>query len=310
MNNKTVCTGGDTSCKIVEDALVSIRSSEIKPNDDKDMKCAPSKKFEHGSCIPLNILVEMANAYNADNPNNKIVLSTTHETVNPEKYKKYLVKQFKTKLTKCTNQSCWTKQPFMKRLNNKIQDDIRNNTLRPKGPETKSTWLNTTHIDTGMKQYENKYKDFLFLGAVPIDFDDIPDYGIKDLNLKKLMESGKSKLGIIFNTDPHYKSGQHWIAAYADLKKGESYYFDSYGVPPEKEVRKFMKRIANFIKKDQGKEPIIDYNRMQHQRGNVDCGVYSMAFILRLLKGDSFDNINTNRVPDKEINQCREVYFT
>ena len=29
----------------------------------------------------------------------------------------------------------------------------------------------------------------------------------------------KTKLGIVFNTDPHYKSGQHWISLYIDLSR-------------------------------------------------------------------------------------------
>ena len=292
-----------------QDELLSIRSSEIKPIDENDMKCAPTKKFENGSCIPLNVLVDMANAYNKDNPNNKIELSTTYETVTPDKYKRYLVQQFKKKLTKCTNQQCWTSQSFMKHLSEKTKNDLKKETFRPKGPEGKFTWLNTNNIDQVMAQYETKYPDYKFLGAVPIDFDELEDYGIRNLNFKKVMDDGKSKLGIIFNTDPHYKSGQHWIAMFADLKKGVCYFFDSYGLPPEKEVRKLMNRIANFIVST-GKTPVMDHNRMQHQGGNNACGLYSLNFILRMLRGDEFEIFNKKRITDKEVNECRQVYFT
>jgi len=287
--------------------LVSIRSSDIKM-DDKNTKCAPTKKFENGSCIPLKVLVEMAKAYNLDNPDNKIKLSTTHETVNPDKYKRYLINQFKQKLNKCTNQQCWTKQPFMKRLSEGVTKELQNETFRPKSPNGKFAWLNTTNIDQVIEQYEKKYTEFKYLGAVPIDFDELSVYGIKNLNFKEMTNNGKTKFGIVFNTDPHYKSGQHWISLYADLVKGECYFFDSYGVSPEKEIQVFMKRIARYIKST-GKEPIMDHNRMQHQKGSVDCGVYSIAFILRMLRGDSFDNINEIRVPDSEINECRNYYF-
>jgi hypothetical protein len=306
MNKKNINNKFNGGSEDIE--AVSIHSSEIRPVDENDMKCAPTKKFEHGSCIPLNVLVDMAKAYNEDNPTNQIKLSATHETVNPIKYKRYLIKQFKNKLTKCPNQQCWTKQPFMKRLNEKVQEDLKKETFRPKGPEGKFTWLNTNNIDQVMAQYEAKYPDYEFLGAVPIDFDELPAYGIKNLNFKKLMEKGKTKLGIIFNTDPHYKSGQHWIAMYTDLNKGNCYFFDSYGLPPEKEVQRLMKRIGKFIK-DNGSEPVMDHNRMQHQRKSVDCGTYSIAFILRMLRGDNFENINSVRVPDDEINECRDVYF-
>jgi len=276
--------------------------------NEKDMKCAPNKKFEDGSCISLNILVAMAEAYNKDHQNDQIPLSTKHETLNP-KYKRYLVKQFKKKLNKCDTQQCWSKQGFIKNLNEKMKEELKTETFRPKGPNGKFTWLNTLNIDDVMKQYEEKYNDFKFLGAVPIDFDKLPEYGIKDLNFKELIDSGKTKIGIIFNTDPHYKSGQHWISMFADLAKGECYFFDSYGTPPEKEVKILMNRIAKFIKSN-GKNPIVDYNRMQHQKEGSECGVYSMAFILRLLRGDNFKQFQENRISDDEINQCRKHYFT
>lgn len=288
--------------------LVSITLSDIKM-DEKDMRCAPTKKFENGSCIPLNVLVEMAKAYNIDNPNNSIKLSSTHETVNPDKYKRYLLKQFKQKITKCENQRCWTKQPFMQKLDEQIKNDLQHETFKPKGPEGKFTWLNTTNIDEVIEQYELKYPNFKYLGAVPIDFDKLSAYGIKDLNFAKLVEQGKTKIGIVFNTDPHYKSGQHWISLYADLEKGECYFFDSYGNPPEKEIQVLMKRIARYIKST-GKEPIMDYNKMQHQKGNNACGMYSITFILRMLRGDGFENINKERITDAEVNECRNFHFT
>ena len=56
------------------------KSEPISVNE-KDMKCAPNKVFEDGSCIPLTVLVSMAEAYNKDHPDNQISLSTRHETL-------------------------------------------------------------------------------------------------------------------------------------------------------------------------------------------------------------------------------------
>ena len=44
------------------------------PNPN-DKVCAPDKIFEDGSCFTLGGLVEMAKAYNIDNPNNQIKLN-------------------------------------------------------------------------------------------------------------------------------------------------------------------------------------------------------------------------------------------
>lgn len=287
---------------------ISIRSDELIGNDG-DKKCAPGIKFENGSCMSLNILIEMAGAYNADNPGDKIKLYPNFETLNRGKYKKYLLHQFKKRLTQCNTQHCWTTQPFVKKMKRMQQEELQKNTYRPAGPSSGNKWLNTININDSMKQYENVYPEFKFLGSVPIDFDDIPELGIRDLDFKKLIDEGKTKLGIVFNTDESTSSGEHWISCYADIKEGKIYFWDSYSTPPEHRIRKFMRRVANFCKENNGKEPVVDHNRVRHQFGNSECGVYSMRFILNLLKGETFENVCNNPIPDKVINKCRKIYF-
>ena len=53
----------------------------------------------------------------------------------------------------------------------------------------------------------------------------------------------------------------------------------------------------------------INYNKVRHQYKYSECGVYSINFILRLLKGESFDNICSNITTDAQINECRKTYF-
>lgn len=309
---RPVDNGNQGTTKQIDVELESIRSSEIRPKNEKDLKCAPSKKFENGSCIPLYILVEMAKAYNSENPDNLIRLDSTHETINPKKYKRYLVKQFQIKLNKvCDDQKCWVKQKFMDKLKGIMKEELEKDTFRPKGPEKKTTWLNTNNIDQTMEQYEKKYPDFKFLGAVPIDFDSLESINIRKLDYKKdLMDKGKNRIGIIFNLDEHDQPGSHWVSMYVDLNKGVVYFSDSYGVEPAERIRKLMKRFALFIKDNLGKKPVVDYNKLRHQYNSFDCGVYSINFILRLLRGDSFEELTTKRLPDEEVNKCREFYFT
>jgi antitoxin component of RelBE/YafQ-DinJ toxin-antitoxin module len=89
------------------------------------------------------------------------------------------------------------------------------------------------------------------------------------------------------------------------------YYFDSVGVKPEQRVRTLMRQQANFIKEqgipfDQQK---VDSNTIQHQKENTECGVYSMNFIIRMLRGDDFNKLCHTRISDKQINKCRRKYF-
>ena len=293
---------------LIQELLPDIASEDIQPAPSDD-KCAPTKQFEDYSCIPLNILIEMANAYNTDNPTNPIKLSSKLDTLNPTKHKRYLIHQFKQIFPNCKDQICWTKQSFIKKMQTQAQQELLTNTFRPTGPNGKFEWLNTIHIDDVMAQYENKYPDFEYLGTVPIDFDDLPDLGIKTLDFNELIQRKKTKLGIIFNLDRHDQSGSHWVAAYADLQKGAIYFFDSYGECPEPQIRKLLRRIHKFCSQTIPK-PICEYNKIQAQHENSECGVYSINFILRLLKGDTFEQICNEKVADSKINKCRMVYFS
>jgi hypothetical protein len=301
---------------------LEIKDEELQPQKEKDYKCAPSKKFTNWSCIPLQSLVHMANAFNEENPSSKIRTNDKYIKQKPDKYKRYLLKQFKKKLTKCDDQVCWTKQSFMKRLNKTIKEDIQTNTFRPEGPNKGNKWLNTLDICKACKQYEFKYNDFIFLGALPRDFDKISKgdskYGIPvmtelgeivNMDLNKIYPE-KTKIGVVFNLDQHDEPGSHWVAMYADLNKGQCYFSDSYGMEPLKEIQKLMGRITDFIETVLNKKITLKYSKKEHQRGGSECGVYSISFILRMLKGDTFEEINSKRIPDETINKCRNHYFT
>lgn len=287
----------------------NISEPQIK---DTDKVCAPNKIFENGSCYTLQSLISISEAYNKDNSDNIIKLNKSYETLHPHKYKKYLVKELKKRLdNKCESQLCWSKQNFIKNLSEIDKEEIEKYTFRPEGPEGKFEWLNTVNIDEVMEQYEKKNPEFEFLGAVPMDFDDLKVLGIKDLDFDKLIKEGKTKLGIVFNLDEHWKPGSHWVAMYTDLKKGQIYYFDSYGTRPEQRVRKFMNRINRFCEIGLGiKDSDVDFNRIRHQFKNSECGVYSINFIVRMLKGKSFKEICESKIPDEKINKCRAKYFT
>jgi len=316
--NKSPIKGGAN--KIVN----MVESNIMRKTKDEDKKCAPSKKYEEGSCFTLKSLQDMANAYNRSvkTSKNKIIISDQ---------KKPLLEQLNDRLKKvCDDQLCWIKQDFINYAKDK--HELKYLTFRPTGPQGRFTWLNTTNINHVMKQYEKKYNDFKFLGAVPIDFDELPSLGIYNLDLDKYYDEGIHRFGIIFNTDEHYKSGAHWIAMFFDIKKYEIYFFDSYAKRPEKRIRTLVGRISkwcnkkhynlviepddsfmapkkkNNIEKQEKTKILFNQNRKQFK--NSECGVYSINFILRLLKGETFQQIVEQELPDDEVNKCRNVYFT
>jgi hypothetical protein len=306
----------------------------IHSNLVEQTKCAPSKKYDDGSCFTLESLKEIAENYNKKNKN-KIDLDLS---------KADLVKELEDRLTnKCSEQTCWLRLDIAKALD----EDIKDNTFRPEGPAKKYEWLSTTHINEVISQYHKVHDDFYFLGAVPLDFDNIPVLGIKNLNLDELVKNGKTKIGLVINHDEHWKTGSHWVGLFIDLKKNGIYYFDSVGVPPLKLIKKFITRIAKYmyLKKYNERLPVnnvlkifkslqkiqnarlnkvlnekkylknlvenfdIRYNNIQHQFNNSECGVYSINFILDMVEGNKFDDVIHNIKKDEIMNTNRKIFF-
>jgi len=297
---------------------------------NKNDKCAPSKKFSDGSCYTLESLKLIASKYN-EKSKNKIDITDD---------KQELVKDLTNAFSKtCDTQSCWLRLDVVKNIDDK---DIHENTFRPDGPEKKYEWLSTTNINDVLNQYEDLHKDFLFLGAVPNDFEELPMLGLSNINFDNYVKEGKTKLGMVINLDTHDQTGSHWVALYTDLSNNQLYYFDSVGKKPGKRIKRFNNKIIKYLYNKEKNKNIeigqiagminnlddkkkkskyvkllskklqnldIRYNSIQHQQQNSECGVYSINFILRIVKGEPFDSIVNNVTPDEKVNQCRKVYF-
>ena len=285
-----------------------INVEKVTPKNDSDKKCGPTMTFENGSCIPLNLLVKMAIAYNKKNKENSISLFDTLEELSPDKYKTYLLFEFQKRF-KNTNHSEWVNNKIFDNIPKEDKEYLQTSVFRPEGPQGQFQWLSTLDINKTLVQYENKYPDFAFLGAVPIDFNELDYYPFKKMNFNELRKEGKNKLGVIFNLDEHYKGGSHWVSLFSDLEKGQVYFSDSYGKKPEKRINHFIDRIKNYLETCNIDNLDIRHNPTQHQKGNSECGVYSINFILRLLKGKTFDHLTRKRLTDEKVNKCRFRYF-
>jgi len=291
-------------------AIDTISTDKIITKKYDEQRCAPGKPFDSGSCIVLPVLVEMVNAYNKVNKN-KIKTSCRKEIMKPKKYKKYLLREMNNRFKNvCDGQLCWTQQDFIKHMDEFMKAQLEKYTFRPLGPEGRFEWLNTVNIDEVMNQYEMDIKDFLFLGAVPMDFQKINLKGIADLNIEKEYKEGIKRFGIIFNLDESWQSGSHWTSAYADIEKGKVFYFDSYGTPPEERVVKLLNKFCIYYEsKNKGNRCKLRYNKVRHQYENSECGVYSINFILDLLKGRDFDELCNTKLKDREVNKLRKKIF-
>ena len=294
-----------------------------------DKKCAPDKKFNEGSCFTIDSLKLIATEYNKINNKNLIKINND---------KKDMVDQLTKAFSKsCSSQTCWLRTNIVKKIKD---EEIHKNTFRPSGPSTGYDWLSTTNINDVINQYEKKHDDFVFLGALPNDFQELPMLGLSNIDFDDFFTEGKTKIGLVINLDTHDKGGSHWVALYTDLIKNQIYYFDSLGNKPGPRIRKFNNKILNYLYKkkynkdlhigsllkkiknnkkmsskyinllsDKLAEFDVRHNNIEHQKENSECGVYSINFIIRAVKGESFDRITKNITTDNEINECRKVYF-
>jgi Ulp1 family protease len=293
---------------------LGVRQSLNKTKKSKNnvtVRCSPKEKnkINQFTCYTDEALYKLRDLWNARHPDEMIHTNNT--------------KEIHSKLTEylkdvCNKESCWIKQKYDF---GDVGDDIADS-FAPESPKewkkNPNEWLSSVDIMKVMKQYEKAYKCFEFLGPTPIDFDTKKMYGtcvweeLCNFSLQDQLRSGKTKIGIVFNTDPHNKPGQHWISMFINIKKKQIFFFDSVGTKAPSQVMDLVNRI-----KEQGKQmnPKIlftfDENHpVEHQYGNSQCGIYSIFFIVHMLEDKITDHyLKTHLLKDEYIAKFRKVYF-
>ena len=205
-----------------------------------------------------------------------------------------------------------------------MEQNLDNNLLKftfaPNAPaewkNNPNEWLDSDNIIQVMKQYEHKYPSFKFIGPSPIDFDTEEKFGqcvwneLCNFNIKDYIAKGINKIGMIFNTDPHYKGGSHWISAFINLKEKYIYYFDSNADETPNQIIALFKRIKyQAVALPKSIEFDIWRNITKHQRSDTECGVYSLYTIIKLLTGKMKLTNFDERIPDSVMEKSRTVFF-
>jgi hypothetical protein len=207
-------------------------------------------------------------------------------------------------------------------LGDQEKADLAKKWLRPAMPEAWKSdpdmWLDSNNIKDVMNQYEEADPSFKFLGPFPIDFAAADPYErgseghdkcligeMCALDFDKEMLKGKTKIGIIYNLDPHYKDGSHWVANFINIPQKKCYYFDSYGMEPPKQIYKFMQWLG--IQEPQIK---LGWNGRRFQYSDSECGMYSMYFLDRMNAGEDFLKFCRRAPPDRFMLDMRDWMFS
>ena len=139
-------------------------------------------------------------------------------------------------------------------------------------------------------------------------------YNLRTIAIKKI-----NKIGIIFNLDKHNEPGSHWVSMFVDLSDKFIFYMDSALNPIPEEIISLKNKI---IKQAEHLDIHLDFDNnypIMHQRGNNECGMYSLFFIITMLTGKvknkTFKSKKQKikyfkkRIPDSYVFQYRDVYF-
>ena len=277
------------------------------------LNCSPknknTNKTDNYTCYSDSDLYKLKGMWNARHPDRPIKTKNTKQIW-------ILLKEYYA--TICNKESCWVRQMTK---NTKMEKELLD-AFAPESPaewnKNPNEWLSSIDILQVMNQYEKKYKCFDFLGPSPIDYDTHKLYGkcvweeLCHFNLAKHLQKKHNKIGVIFNLDPHYKGGSHWVSLFINIKNKTIFFFDSTGeqIPPQ--INKFVNTVI-----EQGKQlpkPIIfkfDQNYpVEHQYGNTECGIYSIFFIIHMLEDKITGHyLKTNILKDEYIENFRKVYY-
>jgi hypothetical protein len=321
----------------------------------KNYKCAPNvyafkeniyndklnRADGFDTCYSKDQLNSLAFAYNKINGGNRGIGGTEKNGKVLEienKNKETLWNELKEKLEdECgDNEYCWInsknpKNPKNKIINylpEKVKESILNKTFKPERPLGKngknlSAWLSNIDIEKVATQLKEIYNDFELLGPYPIDFynyrDNIPEYNLNVKLINNLINKGKRRIAIVFNTGTLKSGGIHWIALFLDFKNknpitGEYTieFFDSVGNKPPKVVALLIEQIKDDICPKFVNGCIKMHEKIKqfpHQKGNNECGVYCLYFITEKLKGRSYESIQANEMTDAMMNEFRNKFF-
>ena len=298
------------------DAMVNAQSQIVggTPSKEKKFKklvCSPTVNAEDAvsneSCLTKSLLMELRTEYNKDHPSNQI---TDDKPI-------IIWHELKTRMSQCDDDRC---------LLSEIDDSTKRKQwmqrlFAPEHPpdwlKDKKEWLSNHDIDSVMPQYEEKYKNFKYLGTTSIDYDYKYSDGecIEDrlclFDLEKEIQAGKRRFASVFNLDKHTKGGSHWVTLYFDTEFTTIVFFDSARGRVPKQIRKFIKRVMRQGLKMKPKI-VFDFKtaKSSHQRGDAECGVYAIYFITEMLKDHrNLARFINGKILDRDMNAERFNIF-
>ena len=102
-----------------------------------------------------------------------------------------------------------------------------------------------------------------------------------DYHITRALQQPRRTAAFIFNLDPSYLPGSHWVAMFLDFN-GHGEYFDPTGLPPDLACRDLMRRTCP-------RPPL--HNTRPLQDDTFVCGQFCIVYLFLRCRGYAFDEI-------------------
>lgn len=275
------------------------------------------------TCLPENILYSL--------PKENIIVS---------KNSLHIINNI-SKSCNCDNEKDINKKELciIKNLNIENKECILYDYFKPEGDYDPNSWLNNTHVDLIQEHLYKKYINYYYSFIHMIDNVMIVPKNIKCLKheVKSILEidfikeineqnefngNGKMKwYGIVYNTDPSHKTGQHWFTILFNFSTSgtetDPYlveYFNSSGLDIQDiDFKKFLFNLIFRINFETNKK--ILYKKVtdiQHQSITTgNCGIYSLYYIWSRISGTKIEEFNNPKsiITDNMMEKFRKIMF-
>ena len=313
--------------------MVKTKSRHTSNRKTKKLICNPTarkNKITKNSCFTPKAVELLKSYYNTQHPNKKILKRNPRQILREIK---------KLAPTTCKSDVCIINK-FTK--NKRDANMLKALLYPPPKPENwdddPDAWLSNFDIMDVLNQYEKSYPNFTLIGPSSIDYDteihpnQFVCRRLREFNLETYLQKTPpiTKIGVVFNLDPHYKGGSHWVSLFIDLEHYFIFYFDSNGNSIPANIKKFVDMVmkqASTLELPKKLE-FHQNTKTEHQMTNTECGMYSLYFIITMLLREKeikydvegggsqkmttqelFDLFKNKRIPDMFVFEKRDEYF-
>lgn len=242
----------------------------------------------------------------------------------------------------CPSESCLITHPNFaafarkKGVAKRIELD-KETRFKAAGPRSSNALLNNFNIDETLRRWARVFADFFPFNFAMSDFEqthedlDIIDpaniiEGRVDLDLGPgagVVRRPTSCIACVLNTDTSRGRGKHWVATFVDARPRNSEpwtveYFNSAGRPPFASAARWMEKTRESLtrlraseSKKYGSGPVtsVPVTEVDHQLGDIECGVFALLYIRSRLEGKPISFWQGDRISDEIVHEFRKHLF-